>query len=296
MASEKPSIAIVGAGSVGSALGLLLGRAGYPIESVASRSEASARKAIEFIGQGRLAPLDEVARGADVVLITTPDGAIGPVCERIAASGALARGAAALHFSGAMGSDVLDAARRAGAYAAALHPLQSFPSAEQGAIRMAGTVFTLEGDAEVEPLARGLVADLGGELIRIEAGAKPLYHAACCVVSNYMVAVVDLALELYERAGVPRREALRACLPLLKGTVANLEALGAPDALTGPIARGDVATVERHLEAMRPLPGPVRDLYRQLGLRALDAARRKQSVGPDAEARLRALLGGSPEE
>ena len=291
MTVDRPSIAIVGAGAVGRAVGRLLCEAGYPIAAVASRSRDSVRAAIGFIGQGTEAdsPAD-AARRAEVTLISTPDGAIQAVCGEIAREGAFRTGVKVFHFSGAMESSILNDARACGAHVAALHPLQSFPSAEEAVKRLKGTVFTFEGDKDAEPFARAMAEAMGADMISIEASAKALYHAACCVLSNYAVSVADLGFALLERAGIPRGDAMRACLPLMKGTLANMESLGVPEALTGPVDRGDYATIQRQLDAMGDLPEEVRNLYCRLGLHTLDVAQRKRPMDPDAVRRLRELL------
>lgn len=293
MSPEKPSVAIIGAGNVGQAVGRGLLAAGYPVLAVSCRTPQSAQKAAAFVGAKKAAETPEqAAAGADAVLIATPDGAIGAVCGRIASAGSFRRGAVVLHFSGALGSDALAPAAREGAHVGAMHPMQSFPSPEEGLARLPGTVFTFEGDEEAETTARRMATDLGGETLRIEASAKALYHAACCALSNYVAAAADLGFELMEHAGVPRHVSLRAAMPLIKGSVANIERLGLPAALTGPIERGDAGTVERHLQALASLPPELGELYRQLGRHTLHMAKKKGRMDEATAKRLEGLLGG----
>ena len=279
MARRKVSVSIIGAGVVGRAVGRLLREKGYSIKAVASRSSASVREAVDFIGQGRAArSLAAAAKSSDVVLITTADGAIQAVCEQIARAKGFKRGSTVLHFSGALTSSALAAARERRARVASLHPLQSFPSPEAALSRMKGTIFTFEGDEEAQPVASDLVAALGGKLMATTASSKALYHVACCVISNYAVSIVDLGVVLLELAGFSKQDAHKAMMPLLKGTVRNIEKLGVPMALTGPVARGDTETIERHLKALRPLPTEIRRLYRELGLYTLRVAQRKEPL------------------
>ena len=283
MARKKTSVSIIGAGVVGRALGRLLREKGYTILAVASRSNASVRQAIEFIGEGRAARTPAAAaKSSDIVLITTSDGAIRTVCDHVTADKGFKRGSVVLHFSGALGSSALTSAHERKAHVASLHPLQSFPSAEEALKRMKGTVFTFEGDEEAEPAAAALVKALGGKMIAIDASAKALYHAACCVISNYAVSIMDLGLVLLELTGFSREQAQKAVMPLLKGTVGNIDDLGVPAALTGPVARGDTATIERHLEALRPMPREIRRLYCELGLYTLRVAQRKSPLDQTA--------------
>ena len=270
------TVAIVGPGKVGCALGRRIHGRGFRVVAVAGRTLASARQGTRSIGAGRASGSPLVAaRMADVVLITTADRSIAVVCERIAAGRGFHAGQAVFHCSGAFGPELLAPAREAGAAAGALHPLQSFASAEQALRRLRGTFFTFEGDAAAVPAARRIVRAAGGRFLPIAPESRALYHAASCVLSNYLVALADLGLEMMARAGLERGAAAKAVLPLLRGTLENLEALGAPDALTGPVARADVATVRRHLEALRGRPPQFLRLYAELGRYTVGVARRK---------------------
>ena len=287
-----PRLSIIGAGRLGKSLGRLLRDAGYAIAALANRSRASTEAAAAFVGAGRVAdsPAD-AARDAAVVLIATPDDVVETVCREIAEGGGFREGGIVFHFSGALASDALAAARERGASVAALHPIQSFPTAEDGVKRMAGTVFTFEGDAGAHATAEALVAALGGRMLALDPEGKALYHAACCVVSNYLVTLADLGLALMEQAGFSREDGLAALLPLIRGTVSNLENLGVPDALTGPISRGDVKTLERHLADMPEALAAARRLYSTLGLHTLEVALAKGGPTPEAAEELRRVLG-----
>lgn len=271
------TVAIIGAGRVGGAVGRLLAEAGWRITAVAARSMASAEKAAAFIGAG--IPMTDPARaaaGAEVVLLATPDGAIRPVCEAIA--GSLGKGSVVLHFSGAQTLDILGAAKQAGALRAVIHPLQSVPGMEQGAKNLPGSSFRIEADDGAQATARELVQALGGrELVmpqwRSDQGSASLYHAGAVAVSNYFVAVIEYGLRFYQALGAEKQEALRAVLPLIRGTLGNIESLGTTAALTGPIARGDAATVQGHLEAMRQRAPELLPLYRELAKQTISIAR-----------------------
>ena len=294
----RPSVAIIGPGAVGRAVGLLLRRRRYPIVAVAGRSRSSVRDAVAFIGGSvRAARRSASAAGrADVIFITTPDRMIGTVCREIATARAVKRNAVVFHCSGAHGPGLLASARECGAHVAALHPLQSFASPEQAVKRMKGTWFTLDGDEAAVRVGRRIVAALGGKVVGMPPEDRALYHAALCVLSNYLVALTDLGQAMMGFSGMRPEEAARAALPLVRGTVENMAAVGVPDALTGPIARGDVATVKRHLRAIGPLPAEVGKLYCELGLHTVDVARRKGTLkSPEARRLIKALgsrLGG----
>ncbi|HLB25604.1 MAG TPA: DUF2520 domain-containing protein, partial [Nitrospirota bacterium] len=285
------TFSIIGAGVVGTAVGSLLVSRGYVIKAVVSRDMEKARKAAALIGGGE--PGTDVVRGAagaGIVFITTPDKAIRKTCERIAEGGGFARGALAVHMSGALSSEELGKAREAGALAISLHPLQSLASVEQAMKNLPGSYFSIEGDAAALDAGRDIVEALGGLLVVIPKGEKALYHAGAAVASNYLVAVVDFAAEIFASLGMEKGEALRAIMPLVKGTVNNLDRVGLPDALTGPIARGDVGTVEGHVRALeKKMPGLL-PLYRELGIRTVKVGAEKGTLGAAEAGRLMELL------
>jgi predicted short-subunit dehydrogenase-like oxidoreductase (DUF2520 family) len=278
------TVAIIGAGRVGSAVGLLLKRAGYAVAAVAARSPASAEKASVFIGEGDPATdVVKAASQADIVFITTPDGAIKNTCDRIASGGGLKAGALVVHMSGAHSLDLLDAARTAGAHRVVLHPLQSIASREQGIQNLPGSYFRIETDPEAHAIAREIVTALGGiELVMLkwspDKDSAALYHAGAVAVSNYFVALVHYGLKFYQALGAETNEALKAVLPLIHGTLHNIETLGIPDALTGPIMRGDVQTVRDHLQAMQKRTPELVSLYRELARQTVSVARDQGSI------------------
>lgn len=273
------SVAIIGAGVVGRALGKILRSRRYTIKAIASRRSASAREAADFIGAGRVArTAAAAAKSASLVFITTPDRAIQHVCEEIAEAKGFKRGATVFHFSGALTADVLAAARERGAHAASLHPVQSFASPEEAVKRFRGSVFAFQGDPGAHDAAKRVVKSLGGTMVAIDAAAKPLYHTACVVISNYLVSISDLGVILFELAGMSREQAHQAALPLIKGSVENIGHLGVPAALTGPIARGDAEIIQTHLDALAELPREIRRLYKELGRYTVRVAQRKGTL------------------
>ncbi len=279
--AEK-TVAIIGAGRVGSSVGRILAKAGYPVISIVSRTMASAEKAAAFAGSG-MPTIDaaSAAAKAEIVFITTPDGVIRDVCGKIA--GALKSGVVVVHMSGAHSLDLLDAAKAAGARRAVIHPLQSLASREQGIGNLPGSYFRLEADPEALETARAIVKALGGiELVmpawKQDRESAALYHAGAVAVSNYFVALVDYGLKFYQALGADKKEALRAVLPLIRGTLHNIETLGTPDALTGPISRGDVQTVRDHLDAMQKRTPELVSLYKALARQTVQTARDKGSI------------------
>jgi len=262
----KNKIAIIGAGVVGTALGYLLKQNGYPIAGIASRTLESAKKSGKFIGVKSVSTdLSAIAGKADIIFITTSDRAIEQVCKRIASENGFRKGVVVFHTCGALPSTVLADAKEKGAAIASFHPLQSLPNVQAAIKRIRGSFFFLEGDATALSVARKIIAALKGREIILTVRTKTLYHAGACAASNFLVATVGLGLELFESAGVNRVDALRALMPLIKGTVKNIGKLGVPSALTGPIARGDADIVEQHLKAMEGEKKDLISLYAELG-------------------------------
>ncbi len=290
------TVAIIGAGRVGGAIGRLLALAGYTVTAVATRHRVTAEKARAFIGSGE--PLTDAIKAAslaDIIFITTPDGAIKSICETIAAGGGFRSGALVVHTSGAQTLDLMHSAIPAGACRAVLHPLQSIPTMELGVANIPGSYFRIDADPEALAISRELVKALGGiELVMPKWGSDresaALYHAGAVAVSNFFVALVDFGLRYYQALGADKQEALKAVLPLIRGTLANIETAGIPDALTGPIMRGDVRTVQGHIEAMKVRAPELLPLYRELARHTVMVAQDKNSITPQTAADIQKLM------
>ncbi len=269
----KSLVAIVGAGRVGTAMALLLSERGYRVTSVADSSENARERAAGLSGATPTSDVSLAARDVDLVIITTPDGEIAETCERIAASGVDFSGKKFLHMSGALSLDVLEAARRAGADVLAVHPLQTFADMEGAVKALPGSTFGVTCDPALEDWARCLVDDLGGKAQVIEDSDKVLYHAAAVMASNFIAMVEHAALTVARALGFGEDEFSAAFMPLSKASVDNVARLGPVGALTGPLARGDVGTIEKHLEALERFDPALASLYRQVcfwGLRLVE--------------------------
>ncbi|MFP4028628.1 MAG: Rossmann-like and DUF2520 domain-containing protein [Candidatus Brocadiia bacterium] len=282
---------IVGAGKVGPSLAHLLHEAGWIFVGAADHSMESAKAACQFVGEGEAASNPaEIASQAKLTLITTPDEAIEDVCGEIAENGGFDAHSIAAHCSGALSSDVLEPARARGAAVGSMHPLQSFATRQQALRLIPGSYCCVEGD----PAAVGVLTDaaeaIGMESMSIPTENKSLYHAAAVMACNYLVALQDAAMELAAESGLKREVALKAFLPLIQGTVQNLKKLGLTNCLTGPIVRGDVETVRRHLEALQESRIELARLYRRLGLRTLEIARRTGRLSEDELKDLKTVL------
>jgi predicted short-subunit dehydrogenase-like oxidoreductase (DUF2520 family) len=272
-----PTINIIGCGNVGKVLARLWAEKGtYKIQAVLNRSRESAALAVDFIGAGQAAEWTNL-RPADVVMIGTPDDQIGDACKMLARTGILRSNTVVFHCSGALPSTVLGPAQASGARTASVHPIRSFASQENSAASFAGTYCGIEGDAMAVELLSHAFASIGAHLVTVNPEFKSVYHSAAVFSSNYLVTLLDVAVEAYAKSGVPREEALRLMEPLVRGTVDNVFRLGPTDALTGPIARGDVATVLRQYKAVSAWDKRIGALYKQLGkLTAAVAARKRK--------------------
>ena len=260
----RGALAIIGAGRVGRALGRRLHELDWKIGAVITRSEASARRAVRFIGAGKTrATLSREVLASRLILISTPDDAIVKISEELARIGAEElRGKVVLHTSGALNSGALKAVRDYGAAVGSMHPLQSFSGVAIPPLE--GKVFAIEGDPAAIRLARQIVRALGGLPVQIAGGSKALYHAAAAFAAGHVLAIEESATRLLMSAGMKRGEAVRALLQLTRQVLENFERLGPRAAWTGPLARGDYGVVAAHLAAMKRLPREFSNAYAAL--------------------------------
>jgi predicted short-subunit dehydrogenase-like oxidoreductase (DUF2520 family) len=293
----KDRIAILGLGKVGTAVGYLLKSSGYRIVAVADSSPAALEKGISFTGGKSFERPAEAAAEANCVIITTIDDAIASVCREIVMAGAVKAGDKVIHMSGAGGLDLLAEAKKAGASVASIHPIQSFADVE-GAIRnIPGSTFGITADEEIKDWAVAMVKALKGAPFFVPEKDKALYHAAACMASNYLTTLMHMVERTYQSLGLSREEAIRAFWPLVKGTLLNVETKGTVGALTGPIARGDAGTIEKHLQALRESLPDLLNAYCVLGLMTVDIALQKESLAPERAETIKTLLkGGSKDE
>lgn len=267
---------IIGCGKVGKTIGRLWAERGtFAILDVLNRSMDSACDAVGFIQSGR--PLECYAdlRAADVYLIGTPDDQIATACQQLLHLGLLQAGNVVFHCSGALPSSVLRTALPPGVLVASIHPIRSFADPAQAATAFAGTVCGVEGDEAALALLNPAFTEIGARTVAIDADFKTIYHAAAVFASNYLVTLLDVALEAYRKAGISPDTALALMQPLVQGTVDNVFRLGPTAALTGPIARGDTATVERQFHAIAEWDERYADLYGQFAQLATEIAARK---------------------
>jgi predicted short-subunit dehydrogenase-like oxidoreductase (DUF2520 family) len=290
---NKPSynFAIIGLGMVGTAIGHLLNKSGHKIIAISDKSAAALKRALPYTGGKAFHDPKEAVMKADVVLITTPDDTISSVCNEIADS-QLVKEKFVFHMSGAGGLDLLDAAKKAGAAIASIHPMQSFSSIDNAINSIPGSVFGITADKKAKKQAEIIVADLGGIPIFISPAQKPLYHAAACFASPYLVSLLNVVESIYESIGISKANARKAYLPLLSGTLKNIEIAGSIQALTGPIARGDSGTIKKHLSAIKKMQPQYFSLYCALGLVTVNIAQKKGTLSTQQAKIMNDLLKG----
>ena len=273
-------LTVSGGGHVGRVLGRLFAATGaFAVQDVLARSADSAARAAAFIGSGVAAASYAALRPADVYMLSVTDDQIVPACEALAAAVPL-QGAVVFHCSGALASDRLQPARVAGACVASVHPIRSFADVDAVAAGFAGTFCGIEGDQQALDVLLPALAAIGARAVQIDPAAKTVYHAAAVFASNYLVTVIDAALRAYQAAGIPEDVARELARPLALESMENAFRLGAAPALTGPVARGDMATVLRQQDAVMAWDAATGQLYRSLVPPTIALAERKRAGQP----------------
>jgi len=281
-------LGFIGAGTVGTALAVGLKSKGYQVAAVSSRSRTSAQNLAQQVSGCQVFDMSQgVAENAEFIFITTPDNAISEVVSSVKWH----PGQSVVHCSGAESTQILEPAKKLGAKVGTFHPLQTFASVKEAIQNIPGSTFAIEAEKPLLPTLKEIASSLGGEFIELKAGDKVLYHAAAVIACNYMVTLVKLATDLWQTFGVPRRQATRALMPLLRGTLHNIETISIPNCLTGPIARGDSGTIEKHLDTLQKAAPELVSVYRELGRQTIPIALDKGKINkPEAE-KMQALLG-----
>jgi predicted short-subunit dehydrogenase-like oxidoreductase (DUF2520 family) len=289
MLEKNSTLGFIGAGRVGTGLAMGLARAGHDVVAIASRSIASAQALAERLPGARAITPQEVADRADLVFLTVPDDVI----EAVASSVRWRAGSACVHCSGAAELSALKKAVADGALAGGFHPLHMFGEPGESPDALSGCSIALAGaDALVEKLER-LARSLGARPLRLPDGGRALYHVAANFSGAFVIALMQETIALWKKLGIAEGDALAALLPLLRGTVDNVERLGAPGGLGSAVARGDVGTIRRHLEVLAKKAPDSLQLYRLLSLRTVPLALAKGTLDARAAREIEALLAPS---
>lgn len=280
-------LGFIGAGTVGTALSISLSNRGYPVVAVYNRSQTSARNLARAIsGCLPVRSNQDVADSAELVFITTPDDAVAPVVSQIQWH----KGQSVVHCSGADSTDILEPAKKLGAYVGVFHPLQTFANVKQAIENMPGSTFALEAEEPLLTILKDMATALGGRWIELKPSDKVVYHASAVIACNYLVTLAKLATDLWQTFDIPRHQAIRALLPLIRGTIHNIDTVGIPQCLTGPIARGDSGTIRKHLDALQKVAPGLLSTYRELGLQTIPIALAKGGINQRQAEELKAIL------
>jgi predicted short-subunit dehydrogenase-like oxidoreductase (DUF2520 family) len=277
--ARKPIITIIGASSIAMALAPALHRAGYQIDEVIVRNRRESRRRAQALAKkvgARAATFATATGGGDLFWICVSDSAIAECARLLAQNNIDWNGRFAFHCSGALTSEELAPLRRLGAAVASLHPMMTF--VRRSAPSLQGVGFGVEGDADATRLARKIVQDLGGHIFTIRTSAKALYHAWGGFASALLIMDLALAEQVARAAGVSPADARRTVEPIVRRAIDNYFAHGAAASFSGPLVRGDVETVKRHLAHLSKVKD-AREVYVALArsaLRTLPVARRKE--------------------
>ena len=283
-------LGFIGAGTVGTALAVKLSQRGYPVVAVSSRTRSSARSlASQIAGCHAVSKNQRVAETAELIFITTPDDAIPSIVAEVQWHS----GQRVVHCSGADSTDILEPAKKSGAYVGAFHPLQTFASVKQAIDNLPGSTFAIESEEPLLTTLKDMATALDGHWIELKASEKVIYHAAAVIACNYLVTLVKLATDLWQTFDIPTSEATRALMPLLRGTLNNIDNVGIPGCLTGPIARGDTGTIEKHLKALNEVAPAVLSTYRELGRQTIPVALAKGKINEQQVRELEKILTGA---
>jgi predicted short-subunit dehydrogenase-like oxidoreductase (DUF2520 family) len=258
---------------MGGALALALSQAGEPVDEIIYRSRPKTAALVSRQShKPKLTSFTKVAEiTSNVLIIATQDEELAQTAETLASK--VRPKTIVFHTSGSISSEILMPFKRIGAETASLHPLASISSAADGPARFRGAFFCIEGSAKAVAVGKRIVKKLGGKAFTIDAAEKPLYHAAALTAAGHVTALFDVAVSLMEKSGLERGIARKVLQPLLLGVAQNLSRYDTSEALTGTFARGDEATLSRHLKALASAASELEyTIYLDLALRSIDLA------------------------
>jgi predicted short-subunit dehydrogenase-like oxidoreductase (DUF2520 family) len=284
---EPPVIGIVGAGAVGTAMGVALSRAGWPIHAVASR-DASRRERFASLVKVTRAFVDPepLVEEVELIILAVPDDVVAP----LAASLRMYSGQAMIHTSGALGAEVLAPAMAAGTQVGSFHPLVAFADTERAVAALHGATVAIEADDQLAALLASMAEAIGATPVRLAPGTKAAYHAAAVLAAGGFVALLDAIAELGRVAGLDEAGSLAIYGRLIEGTLGNARALGIATALTGPMTRGDLGTLRAHLETLRAHAPRALELYIAAARREITLAEDRRALAPETARQMRDTL------
>ena len=265
------NIGFIGAGKVGISFGVYLYRNDIDISGYFSRDLEDTKIAVSKTKSKAYYSLKNLICDSDIIFMTTNDDSIELVKDQIIkeASDSLS-GKIIAHMSGSYSSDILEELKSLGCYTYSVHPLQSFADIDSSIDKLSDTVFTIEGCEEKISIIENILEILKNKHFKIDTDNKELYHIGACIVSNYLVTLIDLGLSFFKEIGINESDGISALSPLIDGTIENIKHLGIKDSLTGPIARGDSNTIKSHLESIQTNTPDKLIFYKLMALKTLD--------------------------
>ncbi len=270
-------VSFIGAGKVGTAFGLYLSRKGFPVNGYYSKSFESAKKASYLTKSTPYESLSNMIEVSDIIFITTNDDAIKHVVNQLSQENILKKGQIIVHMSGSQLCTILDSLEKFGCFIYSMHPLQSFADVENSLQKLESTVFAIEGSNEKISVLESILEKTGNKYFIIDSRVKGIYHAGACVISNYLVTLMDFGLSFFNAVGIDEKDAFEAVYPLIEGTIENIKDLGCKKALTGPISRGDISTIQNHLKAIEVSIPDKLSFYKAMALMTLDLSEKVPS-------------------
>ncbi len=273
------NIGFIGAGKVGISLGIYLRKYDFNIYGYYDISYSNSKYAAKYTNSKAYKSLEAFVHNLDIIFITTNDDSIKLVCNKLINSNHIKTGQILIHTSGVHSSKVLIKAKEKNCNIYSIHPLQAFANIDKAVKDLNNTVFTIEGDEEQLDTIKNIFKKTKNSFFIINSNQKILYHAVACIISNYLVTLMDYGLSIFKQIGINETEGYKALYPLINSTINNIFKLGTTDALTGPIARGDIKTIKSHIISIHSIDDIGNKslyLYKILGTYTLELAKKQK--------------------
>jgi len=286
----KKKIVFIGAGKVAWHLSCALSKKGYAISGIASRKKLSAKKLADKFNTAWSDKPEEIVKDADIIFITTPDAEVRGVVQNLCSRRVIKRKQLVIHTSGVLGVREIKCVEKFGALALSMHPGFPFSSKSYKKDELRGVFFVLEGSKKAVRIGKEIVHKLGARSLMIEEKSKAIYHLALIFASNFFVGVEDMSVELLQKCGIKRNDALELLKPLIEVTKSNIFKQGTRNALTGPIERGDVETVKKHLALLKRYQNSFEKIYKEISRYLLVMVEEKGKIKQEKIKTIRDLL------
>lgn len=284
------SIGFIGAGKVGTALGMYFRANGFLVSGYFSRSEKSSKRSALLTKSNCFDTPKQLAEVSELIFITTNDDEIEKVVQQLCQYNCLKPNQIIIHTSGALPSTILSPLKAFGCTVYSMHPLMSFADNEEAAEALKNAYFCIEGDEDKMCELEQMLQALGNKYFKLKPEQKTLYHASACMVSNYLVTLMHSGLKLMKDIDLDTDTAFRALLPLINSTIQNILRFGTENALTGPISRGDKATLSRQLDAISSASPEQLALFTCLAAETIELASKAKLPDNEEAEKLRAII------